>query len=263
MNYERIKFSKLYNIGSIVLNSPQRLNSVDLLMLQEMLDALNQCERDDEIRVVVISGEGSSFCAGADLQSLLGEGWEQVPYLIRDMARTAGDVALKIRNIPKPVISCLKGAAAGAGFNIALVSDFRIAADNCKFIQAFVNVGLIPDTGGMFVLSRLLGAGKATELAMTGKTICSKEANSMGLLTKMVPLDELERETLEYAQKLSQAPSHALRMMKILINRTQFMGFENYLENEVEYQFESARTNDFKEGVQAFLEKRKPRFNSR
>jgi 2-(1,2-epoxy-1,2-dihydrophenyl)acetyl-CoA isomerase len=263
MESPTVTCDKSNNIATITFTNPKRLNAVDLGTLNEMLVLLNKCEKDESIRVIVISGEGSSFCAGADIQNIVDNGWDTIPFLIRDMARAAADVALKMRNMRKPIIASLKGAVAGAGFNIALSSDFRIGADNCKFIQAFVNIGLIPDTGGMFLLSRLLGSGRATELAMTGRTVNAEEAMSVGLLTKIVPLDDLESETMQLAHKLAQCPGQALMMMKGLIYRNDFSGFETYLDNEVEYQFNCAKTEDFKEGVRAFLEKRKPKFQSR
>jgi len=263
VEFTKVKYKKSGCVAEITLDNPKRLNSVDLAMLQELRSMLSACEEDKEVKVIVLSGEGNSFCAGADLQSIMEAGPDDIPFLIKNMARVAGDAAIKIRHIEKPVIASLKGVAAGAGLNLALVSDFRIAADNCRFIQAFVNVGLIPDAGGTFILNRLIGVGKATELIMTGRTITSEEARAMGLLTKVVPLDDLEHETLKSAEDLAKAPGEAIRRMKTLMNRYVFSDFETYVENEVEYQFECAKTQDFLEGVNAFLEKRKPRFVSK
>lgn len=259
--YKKIKYQVYDNIGRIAINCPEKLNAMDLGTLYELYSAFEEVEKDREIRVVVLSSEGSSFSAGGDLRSMASKDWESMPGLIKDMAQAASDVALKIRTINKPVIASLKGAVAGAGFNMALVCDFRIAADNCKFMQSFIHVGLIPDFGGVFILARIMGVAKAIELTMTGKTINADEAMSMGILTRVVAVDELEGQTLRLARQLSRLPRQALSTIKELVNQCEFNGFQRYLGAEVEHQALCAFTDDAREGIKAFLEKRRPNFD--
>ncbi|NPV91705.1 MAG: enoyl-CoA hydratase [Firmicutes bacterium] len=258
MDYRRIKYWVENSIAHLVFNDPGRLNPMDVPMLDDILSALEACALDEGVKVLVMSGEGGSFSAGGDIRSMIDE-FDTLPAL----ARKLGEAALKIRNLKKPVIASLKGAVAGAAFNLALLCDFRIAADNCRFLQAFIKIGLIPDTGGVFLLTRMIGMARATELAMTGRTIDSQEAMSLGLLTRVVPLADLESETMRFAEQIAASPGLALWKIKQLVNRSALMGFENHLENELEYQVSLFSTEDFKEGITAFAEKRRPNFRSR
>lgn len=260
MNYTRIKFKKDERVAVISLNRPESLNSLDLDIFKEMLVALTDCEKDNTIKVIVISGEGRAFSSGGDLQYMMRKGMKAVPDEIEEMAEAAGQVALKIRAIEKPFIASLKGAVAGAGYNMALNCDFRIAADDCKFVQAFVNVGLIPDHGGIYILSKLLGVAKATELAMLGSTIDAHAAYQLGLIFKTTTIDTLNKETMDFAYKLAQKPKESLKMIKRLINYCDFQEYNKYMDKEVEYQKICAASDDCKEGINAFFEKRKPVF---
>ncbi|QZY54007.1 enoyl-CoA hydratase/isomerase family protein [Crassaminicella profunda] len=263
MEFKKIKYSVSNGIASIILNSPKNLNALDAPMLEDLMVALDQCADDSKVKVVVISGEGNSFSAGGDISAMRKAVEGDIMEFFGPGIRNVGIVATKVRNLRKPVIASVKGAAAGAGFNLALVCDFRIAAENTKFIQAFVNIGLVPDTGGIFLLCRMLGVARATELAMLGRPVKASEALSLGLVNKVVPIEKLEEETIKFANKLSYLPSVALANMKSLINRTSFQGFENILDNETEYQIQCANTEDFKEGIKAFAEKRKPNFTGK
>ena len=262
MEFAKLKYSAANGIAFIVLNSPQNLNALDEPMLDELFAVLDLCTGDETVKTVVISGEGDSFSAGGDIKVMLKILEGNLPDVSLGV-RKLGEVALKIRNIQKPVIASVKGAVAGAGFNLALLCDFRIAADNARFIQAFVNIGLIPDMGGLFLLTRMLGAARATELVMTGRMVNAEEALSMGLVTRVVPLEKLEEATLQLAVKLSALPGIALGHMKDLVNSTTYSGFEKHLDKETEYQVQCAGTDDFKEGIKAFAEKRKPNFQGK
>mgnify|MGYP000981607373 CR=1 FL=1 len=259
MEYQRIKFFVADGIARIILNNPDKLNPLDVPTYTELVDVMEECRRND-IKVVVISGEGKGFCAGGDLLDMTSGGWDVFPKVVEDQINLAGELALRIRKLDKPIIASLKGAVAGAGFNLALLCDFRIAADNCKFTQAFIKIGLIPDLGGTFILSRIVGIAKATELAMTGDLINAQEAMSMGLLTKVVPLQELEAETVKLAEKLARSPQQAIGMIKSLITDYEFEEFEKYLQKEAAYQIQLSKMYDAREGVSAFLEKRRPEF---
>lgn len=262
LEFTKIKYSVKSGIASIVLNSPKNLNALDELMLDDLMVALDYCADDEGVKVVVISGEGKGFSAGGDIGSML-KGLKSGDKNLDAGVRKVGMTALKLRNLRKPIIASVHGPVAGAGFNLALLCDFRIAADNAKFIQAFVNIGLIPDMGGSFLLTKMIGVAKATELVMTGKPLNAEQAFSLGLVNKVTTMEELEAETLKYALKLVNLPSIALGKMKALINRAAFKGFESDLENEVEYQIQCANTEDFKEGIMAFAEKRKPNFQGK
>ncbi len=263
MDFKRLIFTQATETATIRLNSPQNMNALDGVMLGELVGALDLCADDDSIKVVVIEGAGDSFSAGGDIQMMIGavnEGRESVLF---EVIRKVGVAALRIRSLRKPVIACVQGAAAGAGVNLALACDFRVAADNAKFIQGFVNIGLVPDMGGTFLLTRMLGVARATELIMTGKPITASEALNLGLVNQVVPLEQLKEATGKLAAQLGRLPSVAIGNMKALVNRAAFLGFENALDNETEYQSMCARTEDFKEGIRAFSEKRRPNFQGR
>lgn len=262
MEFEKIKYSEKNGIVSIIMNSPKNLNALNEPMLDDLMVALDMCADDETVKVVVISGAGKGFSAGGDIGMML-KGLESGEQKLGAGVRKAGMVALKIRNLRKPVIASVHGPVAGAGFNFALLCDFRIAAENSKFIQAFVNIGLVPDMGGTFLLTRMLGAARATELIMTGRPVGTEEALSLGLVNQVVPAEKLEEATMKFAGKLAALPSVSLGKMKGLINRAAFMGFENDLENETEYQIQCTNTEDFKEGIRSFAEKRKPNFQGK
>jgi len=262
MEFSKIKYSVTEGIASIVLDTPRSLNAITSPLLDDLMAALDICTADENVKAVVISGEGDSFSAGGDIR-MMRQGLEGDRSELNDTARKVGLAALRIRNIRKPVIAAVKGATAGAGVNLALACDFRIAADNTKLIQAFVNIGLIPDTGGTFLLTRMLGAARATELIMTGRPVAAPEALELGIVNQVVPLADLEKTALAMAQKFAQGPSLALGNMKALVNRAAFQGFENFLENETEYQIQCSQTEDFQEGIKAFTERRKPNFRGK
>lgn len=260
MDYKKIKFSVSNHIARIVLSNPTKLNPFDVPTYTEVGNALEECNVTKDIKVIILSGEGNAFSAGGDINDMISEGWDNFPLVVENQLDAAKKVACQIRLSEKPVIASLKGVVAGSGFNIPLLCDFRIAADNCKFVQAFINIGLIPDLGGTFILTRILGVAKATELAMMGQLINAHEAAQLGLLTKVVSLEQLEDETIDFAEKLSKLPQKALGIIKGLINQYEFEQFEDYMDKEKAYQIQCAKSNDAKEGITAFLEKRKPVF---
>lgn len=179
MDYSVIKLEKRDSIGFIRLNAPKKYNSIDITMASEIIDALDICEEDDEIKVIVITGNGKAFCAGGDIgffNKHLGGSDEP----LKEVFELAGVMALKMKKLSKVIIAAVNGAAAGAGCNIALAADITIAADNAKFTQAFVNIGLIPDTGGAFLLPRIVGSQRAFEMMASGRSVDAKEALECG-----------------------------------------------------------------------------------
>lgn len=262
MELKKINFSCKDNIGLIAMCYEKNLNAIDVEMVEELLYTLDQCEKDENIKAVVISGTKRAFSAGGDVRYFY-NGVKNGDLDIDPLIQKAGLVALKIKKLSKPVISSVSGAAAGAGFNLAIACDFCIAADNAKFIQAFVNIGLIPDTGGAYLLTRAIGVQRAIDMMMTGRVVSAEEAYSLGLVKEICKPEELEEKTMEFARKLANGPLVAYANVKKLVFSSEYMDFERFLEDEVASQRECAATNDFKEGVCAFFEKRKANFTGK
>lgn len=251
-----IKFSIEGNVGKIILNRPETLNSFNREMAKEFQKTLDICIADKSIRAVYITGEGRAFCAGQDLQEAISPGIK-----ISDIVKeTYNPIIIKIRNIEKPVVCGVNGVAAGAGANIAFACDITCAAESASFIQSFANIGLIPDSAGTFFLPRLVGLQRATALAMLAEKIKAQQAMEYGLIWKVFPDDQLQKEGLAIAQKLSVMPTKGLGLTKRLFNKGLFNDLETQLRMEEQLQEEAANSYDYKEGVNAFLEKRKPVF---
>lgn len=262
MEFKKIKYSVTQGIASIVLNSPKNLNALDEAMLNDLMAALDLCEDDNDVKVIVISGEGKGFSAGGDIGDMY-KGVKTNSLDFGGSIEKAGMVSLKIKKLSKPVIASVHGPVAGAGFNIALACDFRIAADNSNFIQAFVNIGLVPDAGGVYLLTRALGVAKSTDLIMTGKPVGAQDAFEMGLVNKVVAPEDMEAATSKFAQKLAGGPSLSYAGMKKLIFESEYKDFETYIAEEVKQQVKCGESEDFREGVTAFVEKRKAAFQGK
>ena len=262
MGFTKINYSINDGIGSIVLNSPSTLNAFDETMTADIIAALDLCEKDDSVKVVVISGAGKAFSGGGDINFFY-EGIQEDNVDISRLLKLVAEMAVKIKKLPKPVIASINGAAAGAGFSVALLCDFCIAADNAKFLQAFVNLGFVPDTGALYVLGKTLGIIKATDLMMTGRVVYAQEAKDLGIVYEVTTPEELEEATLKLATKLASGPSLAYAKMKDMLYKTFFNDFEEFLVMEGAYQNELSKTDDFKEAVIAFIEKRKPVFEGK
>lgn len=261
MSYEKIIFNYENGIARITLNSPKNLNAFDFPLMSDVVKALDECENNPEIRVVVLNGAGKGFSAGGDIAAMDkaiedGSGFGE-------MIDKAGEVAMKIKKLSKPVIASVHGPVAGAGFNCAIACDLCIAADNALFIQAFVNIGLIPDMGGVYLLTRAIGVSKASELALTGRKVSAQEAFEMGIVKEVCTFEQLEEKTNKLALKMAKGPSVSYKNIKKLIYKAQFSDFEEYLEEEVKAQVECSNTEDVKEGLKAFLEKRKPNYTGK
>lgn len=259
MEFTKINYEVKDKIAVIALNSPKNLNPFDIDMSEEVVIALKLCEEDKNVKTVVIKGEGNSFSAGGDIGAMY-KGIKSENFEFMGIVKKVAKVCLAIKQLSKPVIASVKGAVAGAGFNVALACDFCIAADNSSFIQAFVNIGLIPDAGGLYLLSRAVGVNKASQLALTGKPINAKEAFDLGIVCDVCTVEELEEKTLAFAKKISRGPALSYANMKKLMYISQFSDFESYIKEEIKAQIECGESEDFKEGVIAFVEKRKAEF---
>ncbi|MBP7167917.1 MAG: 2-(1,2-epoxy-1,2-dihydrophenyl)acetyl-CoA isomerase [Bacteroidia bacterium] len=241
----------------LTLNRPDKFNSFNremALLLQKELDA---AAADKSVRAVLLTGEGKAFCAGQDLSEAIDVNGPGIQTIVREHYNP---VLEKIRNLEKPVVAAVNGVAAGAGANIALACDVVIAAESSSFIQAFSKIGLVPDSGGTFFLPRLIGFQRASALMMLGDKVSAAEALAMGMLYKVVADDQLKEASLKLATQLSEMPTRGIAYTKMLLNGAMNNSFTEQLSMEEKYQALAGETYDYKEGVNAFLEKRKPVF---
>lgn len=248
------------NVAIITLNRPDKLNAFNremALLLQQQLD---ECANLQEVRCVYITGAGKGFSAGQDLAEIVAP---DAPTMTQILGEHYNPIIDKIRKMPKPVVAAVNGVAAGAGANIALCCDIVVAAETASFIQAFSKLGLIPDSGGTYFLPRLIGWQKASALAMLGDKIGAVEAERMGMIYKVISGDGFASATLQLAQQLAQMPTAGLAFIKQALNQSFTNTYEQQLAVEDKLQQGAAATDDFKEGVNAFLEKRQPVFTGR
>ena len=250
---DHIKLEKKKGIGIIMLNRPEVRNALNRKMLHELGDALTELENDPQIRVIIIAGN-KDFCAGADIKEM----HAIKPVEIEAFCRWGHKVFDQLEGMGKPVIAAITGFALGGGCELALACDIRIAGESAKFGQPEVNLGLIPGFGGTQRLSRLIGVAKAKEMILTGKIIDAKEAESIGLVNRVVKDEELMIAAEEMAQVIAQKAPIAVKMAKTLINENQEI--TKGLEKEIEFFARCFATQDHLEGMNAFLEKRKPKF---
>lgn len=245
------------NIAFLTLNRPEKFNSFNREMALELQQELSKAIADKNIRCVYITGEGKAFCAGQDL----GEVADQAgPGMDKILAEHFNPIITLIRNLNKPVVAAVNGVAAGAGANIALCCDVVVAAESSSFIQAFSKIGLIPDSSGTFFLPRLIGFQKASALMMLGDKVTATEAERMGMIYKVFSDNSFKEESIKIAATLAALPTKGLSFIKQALNNSLFNNLEQQLQTEDELQQKAASTYDFKEGVQAFLEKRQPIF---
>ena len=257
MEYQNILFETQGNIAEIKLNRPELLNSFNYQMADEFLDAFEKCDKNNNIRAIVISGIGRSFCAGQDLEEATRENGPSIDKIIE---HTYNPIIKMINTIKKPVICYVNGVAAGAGANLAISCDVTFAANSAKFIQSFINIGLIPDSGGTYNLPRLIGKQRATALMFSGEKISSTEAEKIGMIYKSVEDTNGYQIVLDYAKKISNMPTMSIGLIKNLIKESNNNNIDEQLELEKKNQILAANSIDHKEGVKAFLEKRRPKY---
>lgn len=248
-------------IATITLNRPERLNAITFEVYRELTDLIGDLRDEKDVRVVVITGAGRAFCSGGDVRDIIGALQGRDAEGLLDFTRLTCDLIRNMRALPKPIIASLNGTTAGAGACIALASDIRIAAAEAKIAFVFVKVGLAgTDMGATYLLPRMVGLAKATELLMTGEFISAEEAERLGLYNRVVPRDQLESTTREFAEKLARGPALGIAKTKEMLNRELHMSFESALEAEAVAQALCMQTPDFKEAHAAFLEKRPAKF---
>lgn len=247
-------------VMQITLNRPEVYNSFNRTMALQMQASLNDAAANESVRAVVITGSGKAFCAGQDLAEAIDP---EGPGLERILAEHYNPIIQQIVALPKPVVALVNGVAAGAGANIALACDVVIAHEQASFIQAFSKIGLIPDSGGTYFLPRLIGAQKALALMMTGDKVTAKEAEALNMIYKAVEAETYETFTADFVSKLALMPTRALALTKKAVQESWNNTLSEQLNLELALQVEAGNTEDFKEGVQAFLDKRKPNFTGK
>lgn len=259
MEYKCIVFEQRDGVASIELNRPEVLNSFNRVMARELQEVLEICKNEDGIRAVLLGARGRAFCSGQDLSDVgpLEKGPPDLGAIVRE---TYNPIVLAIRRMEKPVLCAVNGVAAGAGANLALACDIVIASREASFIQSFVKVGLVPDTGGSHVLPRLIGVARATAMMMLGDKVPAEQAAQIGMIYKVCEPASLRDESLALARMLAQQPTRAIGLTKRALNESHANTLDSQLVLEEELQRQAGLSGDFKEGVAAFLEKRKPNF---
>jgi len=252
-----IIFEQVENLAVIKLNRPDKLNSFNREMALSMQSVLDKCESDASIRAILIVGEGRAFCAGQDLEEAISS---DGPELRKIVEEHYNPIISRLRKIELPIVAAVNGVAAGAGANIALACDVVVATQAASFIQAFSGIGLIPDSGGTFTLPRLIGWQKASALMMLGDKIKADEAERMGMIYKVFENESFMEESMKVATRLSKMPTLGLGLTKRALNASLTNNLEEQLEIEEQLQTMAGQTFDYEEGVNSFLEKRRPNF---
>jgi enoyl-CoA hydratase/carnithine racemase len=248
-------------VATITLNRPERLNALTFEVYRELTDTVAEIGQDQNVRVVVITGAGRAFCSGGDVHDIIGQLFERDMEGLLEFTRMTCELVQNLRAIRQPVIASLNGITAGAGACIALASDIRIASEDAKIAFLFVKVGLSgADMGAAYLLPRVVGFSKATELLYTGDFVSAPEAERIGLYNKVVPANELQQITTEFAERLATGPAFALAKTKEMLNRELHMNFETALASEAQAQALCMQHPDYREAYDAFVAKRAPKF---
>jgi 2-(1,2-epoxy-1,2-dihydrophenyl)acetyl-CoA isomerase len=259
--FETVKYELNETTAIITMNRPDALNALSLQLTVDLRSAIEKAV-EDKARAIIITGEGRAFCSGGDLRQMQ-QMWQKegrIEAFLEDPLKALHDLIRLIRETPIPFLAAVQGVCAGAGTNIALACDLVFAAENASFNEAFVRIGLSPDCGGSFFLPRAVGEKLAAELMMTGNTVSAEKALQIGMINRVVSAENLMEEVLSAAKKLALAPTASIGRIKQMLNATFSNDLAQQLDLEHKLQIESGRGNDFKEGVQAFFEKRPPNF---
>lgn len=257
MDFQFIKYEVNKGVLTLTLNRPEVYNALNDGITYELQDAFKQAAKDDQVRVLVLTGEGKAFCSGQDLKTVAEQ--EKRSFL-NSLHKRYNPIIRAMRHMPKPIIARLNGVAAGAGCSLALACDLIIASEEATLIEVFINIGLVPDSGSSYFLPRLVGMAKAFELCSMGSRVKASEAFALGLVNKVVPAADLDDAVKTYTDYFAQAPTKAVGLIKKMLNKSTTSTLDEMLDYEAYCQEIAGNTSDYKEGVQAFLQKRKPAF---
>lgn len=260
MSYQYIKFSRRDGFAQVTLNRPDSLNAFTAAMHEELAEALTEIEADASVRALLLTGTGRGFCAGQDLSDRKVSADGEAPDLGHSIENYYNPLVRRLRALPMPVVCAVNGVAAGAGANIALSCDLVLAARSARFIQAFCRLGLIPDSGGTWILPRLVGDARARAMTLLGETVGAEEAERIGLIYRVTDDDDLMTQAQALCARLATQPTRGLAAIKRLLQESRTNDYHSQLDLERDTQRELGQGADYREGVAAFLEKREPRF---
>lgn len=263
MEYRDLILERMGGVARITLNRPDNFNAYDLELAAELEQAMESCGSDPDVGAVILTGRGKVFCSGGDIKEMrswIERGEEPVSVLFQRLTRHLHGTVVEMRRMPKPLIAAVNGAAAGAGFSLALACDIRLASTSARFTQAYTRIGLVPDGGSSYFLPRLVGPARAAELMFLNRLLTAHEALEWGLVSRVIEGEALEEEAIGLAQELASGPTRAYGLLKRLLGRTWELSLEGQLEEERRAIVEASLTADFQEGIEAFVAKRKPTF---
>lgn len=258
--FQFLKYAVNEGIAFITLNRPEVYNALNDEITFELQDALKTVAKDDQVRVVVLTGEGKAFCSGQDLKAASGN---QKRSFLQSLHKRYNPIIRAMRELPKPIIGRVNGVAAGAGCSLALACDVIVAAEEATFIEVFINIGLVPDSGSSYFLPRMVGTVKAFEMCSMGSRVGATEALSIGLINKVVPMAQLDEAVKSYTDYYAKAPTKSIGIIKKMLNKSTSTSLNDMLDYEAYCQEIAGTSNDYREGVSAFLEKRKPVFTGK
>ena len=263
MAYETILYSVEEGVATLTLNRPEVQNGFNIPVCDEIMAAIEEAGQDASVKFLVINPNGKVFSVGGDLDQMQkAVAVDDVQSLVR-IAEQVNEISFALKKLPKPVIMVVDGPCAGAAANLAVAADFTIASEKAKFIQAFVGVGLAPDAGGLYLLTRSIGINRATQITMTGEPVSAEKALDWGIAYKVVDSEKLEKTVSQLIKKLNRSSVNSFKAIKEMVWESEFAGWENYAKLELDLQKSLAFTEDFKEGVRAYSERRRPKFQGK